>query len=117
HQRAREHARENADHETAAQGSGCEARDRADQHHPFDAEVEDAGFLGDELAERGENQRRACGDRGGEDEDEIVHYAAALAAIVAATTGRTSLIRQLINTSEPSRKKSSMPWNNPVIAD
>ena len=47
---------------------GTEADDRADEHHPLDAEVEHAGALGEQLAERGEEERRPVGDRRGEDD-------------------------------------------------
>ena len=36
-----------------------EPDDGADQHHPLDAEVDDAGPLGHDLAERGEEERGA----------------------------------------------------------
>ena len=42
---------------------GPEAHHGADEHHPLDAEVEHARALGEQLAERGEEQRRAVGDR------------------------------------------------------
>ena len=40
-----------------------EAHHGADEHHPLDAEVEHARALGEQLAERGEEERRAVGDR------------------------------------------------------
>ena len=51
---------------------------RAEQHHPLDAEVEDTGALGEELAERREEERRAVQDRLREHDDEqaVVHLAA-----------------------------------------
>ena len=45
-----------------------EAGHRADQHHPLDAEVEDAGALGEDLADRGEEQDRAARDARGQDD-------------------------------------------------
>ena len=47
---------------------GREARDRADEHHPLDAEVQHAGPLGEDLADRREEQDRAAGDAGGQDQ-------------------------------------------------
>src|SRR2546428_7324918 len=54
---------------------GPEGRDGAGQHHPFDAQVEDARALGEELAHGGEHQRRAVEDRrrGKHDDDAVVH--------------------------------------------
>ena len=42
----------------------------ADEHHPLDAEVEHPRALREQLAERGEEQRRAVGDAGGDHDDE-----------------------------------------------
>jgi hypothetical protein len=47
-----------------------------DDHHPLDAEVEDAGPLHDQLAERRDEQRRRGGDDGEEDRFEHAHQAA-----------------------------------------
>ena len=48
---------------------------RADEHHPLDAEVEHAGALREQLAERGEQKGGAVGDGGREDDhdDPVVH--------------------------------------------
>ena len=55
-----------------------EAHHGADEHHPLDAEVQDAGALREQLAERGEEQRRPVEHGRGEhdDEDRVVHVAA-----------------------------------------
>ena len=52
-----------------------EAHDRAEEHHPLDAEVEHARALREELAERGEEERRPVRDRRSEDDDDdaVVH--------------------------------------------
>ena len=50
-----------------------EAGDRADEHHPLDAEVEHPGALGEDLADRGEQQDRAARDARREDQLEIDH--------------------------------------------
>ena len=49
---------------------GPEAHHRADEHHPLDAEVEHAGALGEQLTERGVEQRRSVGDRRREHDDQ-----------------------------------------------
>ena len=57
--RARQDAAERCRaHGDAGGQRDAEAGDRADQHHAFDAEIQDAGFLGDQLAQGGEHQRR-----------------------------------------------------------
>ena len=56
--------------------AGGEARHRPEQHHPLDAEVEDAGPLGEDLADRREEQDGAAGDARGEDVGEV-HQAVA----------------------------------------
>ena len=55
-----------------------EAGGRAQHHHALDAEVEHAGALGDEFAERRDHQRRGGGDDGDEHhlEDVEAHAAA-----------------------------------------
>ena len=66
-------------------GHRPEAHDGADEHHPLDAEVEHAGALREQLAERGEEKRRPVGDAGGDEDDEerVVH--AAGSGVVAGT--------------------------------
>ncbi len=56
--------------------AGGEARHRPEQHHPLDAEVEDAGPLGEDLADRREEQDGAARDARGEDVGEV-HQAVA----------------------------------------
>ena len=50
---------------------GREAGDRGDQHHPFGAEVDDAGALVDQQAERGEREHGARVERRGDEEREL----------------------------------------------
>ena len=54
---------------------GVRPGDGADQHHPLDAEVEHAGALGEHLAERGVEDRRAVEHRRRQRDDEqvVVH--------------------------------------------
>jgi len=54
-----------------------EARHGAHQHHPLDAEVEDARALCQQLSECGEEQRRPEQDAGGDhhDNETVVHHA------------------------------------------
>ena len=67
---------------------GREAGDGGDQHHPFGAEVDDAGALVDEQAERREREHGARVERGGDEERELVHQAPFRAGrVVDATTG------------------------------
>ena len=67
---------------------------RADEHHPLDAEVEHARPLGEQLAERGEEERRPVGDRRGEhDDDDAVVHAGASGAAGAAPAGRSTTTR------------------------
>ena len=54
----------------------------AHEHHPLDAEVEHARALGEQLAERRVEQRRAVDDRrrGDQDDEAVVHLAVAASA-------------------------------------
>ena len=68
HRRAGQARRENGEDEHRCARSldalrHPETDHRAEQHHPLDAEVEDTGALGQELAERRKEQRRAVQDR------------------------------------------------------
>ena len=58
-----------------------EAHDRAEQHHPLDAEIEHARALREELSQRGEEERRSVRDRRSEDDDDdaVVHDVASAA--------------------------------------
>jgi len=60
HQDACNDAAERADRDRAGQERAAEAADGAHDHHAFDAEIEHARTLGDELAGRGDQQWRRC---------------------------------------------------------
>ena len=66
HEERDRHAAEPAGEEAEPEGAGVVGGDEAgigaDQHHAFDADVEDAGLLRDLLAEAGQQQRHAGGD-------------------------------------------------------
>ena len=49
---------DDADHGRVGRVGEGEAGRGADDHHPFEAEIEHAGALGDDLADRGDQQRR-----------------------------------------------------------
>ena len=91
HRRARGHACHRAEPQIARGHGGREAGDRADQHHAFHAEVQHASFFGHELAERGEYERGAGGDRRRENRNETVdHDVAPSGATGAGADARTS---------------------------
>ena len=75
HQRAGGDARERAQRRAAGVVRRREAGDRADGHDALGAEVQHARLLGDELAQRGEDERRAGDDGRDEDrgEDAVFH--------------------------------------------
>ena len=81
-QQAEHAAGQHGDHEAepgvAGRDGGREPCDRADEHHPGHAEVQDPGPLGEDLADRGEEQDGAAGDAGGQDQREV-HQAGAAA--------------------------------------
>src|SRR3546814_10810752 len=56
----------------AGGGGGGEGADGTDDHHALEAEVEDAGLLHHQLAERGEEQRRRGTDDGQQDRSKDV---------------------------------------------
>ncbi len=62
-----QHRHEDAEPRVTGRDAGREAGDRAEQHHPLDTEVQDPGALGEDLADRGEEQDRAGRDARGED--------------------------------------------------
>ena len=67
---------------------GREAGDRGDQHDPFGTEVDDAGALVDEQAERGEGEHGARVQGGSEKKRELIHQVPSRAgSVVDATTG------------------------------
>jgi len=70
-----QHPQDEPQPRVAGADGGGEGDDRAHEHHPLDAEVEDAGPLGEDLAERGEEQDGPRGDARVED-DRGVHQAA-----------------------------------------
>ena len=78
-----------------------EASDRTDQHHAFDAEIEDTAFLRDELAEAGEQDRRRRDDERHDDRDRDVE-----AHEVRCTGAGTRRTRLMTNMSTASRKNS-----------
>jgi hypothetical protein len=93
HRRARDGGRENRDGEDDLGAPvhalrGPESDRGAEQHHPFDAEVEHARPLREELAERGIEERRPVENCLGEDDDEqaVVHAAASGAVPPSACT-------------------------------
>src|SRR5262249_19335865 len=97
-----------------------EAHHRADEHHPFDAEVEHAGPLREQLAERAEEERRAVRDTTCDQRDEqrVVHDAAPAGAVGADTRGvRTMRTRWRTNSSPPSAENRMIPWITPTRPD
>ena len=62
HRRAGQDAAQRAHEDRTGQVGAAEAAGCADDHHAFDAEVEDAGALDHELAGRRQQQRRRGGD-------------------------------------------------------
>ena len=72
---AGQHPEDEPEPGVAGRDRGAEGDDRAHQHHPLDAEVQDAGPLGEDLADRREQEDGSGGDAGGED-DRRVHQAA-----------------------------------------
>ena len=57
---------------------------RPEQHHALDPEVQDTGPLGEDLADGREQEDRAAGDPGRQDQREIDH----VGAVAAASAGR-----------------------------
>ena len=73
-----------------------EPTDRPHQHHAFDAKIEHAGALREQLPERGKKQRRAIRDCGGGDhhQDGVVHAAPNFSGALAnGAARRTNRIR------------------------
>ncbi len=77
HRHAGQDSQQNAQQRTAGMNGRREADDGADQHHAFDAEIEDPGLFRHQLSGRRQQQRR----RGGHDaeheadDDGLVHHA------------------------------------------
>src|SRR5439155_5235582 len=65
------HRRHEPDPRVAGRQGGREAGDRAHQHHPLDAEIQEAGALGEDLADRREQQHGPRRDAAGKDEPEV----------------------------------------------
>src|SRR3546814_20598325 len=65
-------AGQDAEQPGAGGGGGGEGADGTDDHHALEAEVEDAGLLHHQLAERGEEQRRRGTDEGQQDRSKDV---------------------------------------------
>ena len=76
-----------------------EGDDRADQHHPFHAQVDDAGPLREDLADGREQQDRPGCDAGGEDGGQV-HQAAR----------RSMRTRYRSTTSLAMRQNRMIPW-------
>ena len=87
HQHAGERAGDDAERAAAGGDGDRESGHGARQHHALDAEVEDARFFHDELAERGVEQRR----RGADDGDQ--HQRGGI-QVHAGATSRRSLIQR-----------------------
>ena len=104
----RQHAGNEAEREAAGLAGDGEARDRATEHHAFDAKVQHARALDDKFAEARINQRRGGADRARQDRDQLfrVHAASfettdtAAAAMVGRFLQRR---RKLMNRSAASR--------------
>ena len=75
-QAAGQHRDQDPEPRIAGGHAGGETRHCPEQHHPLNAEVEDAGPLGEDLADRREEQDGAAGNTRGEDVGEI-HQAVA----------------------------------------
>jgi hypothetical protein len=84
--RARQHPGADAEPQAAGERRRQEARHRAAQHHALDAEVEHPGALGDELAERRVDDRRAGDHRRDQDPGAHVDHVAASAVTGAGGT-------------------------------
>ncbi len=103
------------DRQNLAPGRYCcgKGRDGADDHHAFDAEVQNPRLFDHNLADRREYQGRRCGDDCEQGRNQPVDTHSAASTLIFGAPKRT---RYLIRTSEASRKNSSMPWNTPVTA-
>src|SRR5689334_15808213 len=99
---AGEHRDDDADPRVAGRRGHREPGDRTHQHHPLDAEVQDAGALGEDLADRREEQDRAARDARREDESEVDHAAAA--------ARRAMTSRYRVKTSATMRQNRMTPW-------
>ena len=99
-QRGRDDGRdENGQTRSAERLRHEERRDGTHQHHPLDAEVQDAGALGEQLPQARQHERRAEGDgrdRDGDDEIDVHEATSAPASssmLRSGSGGRPSRIR------------------------
>src|SRR4051794_32801023 len=134
-ERRREHGtgdRAGAEREPVVAGvdGGREAGDRRDQHHPFGAEVDDAGALVDQEAERSEREHGAGVQRRRDQERELLHQVPSRAGSADDDTtglsgassigGGGALVaafqrsQYAISVSHASSVNSSRPWKTPV---
>ena len=117
-QPADEHGRDEPQPGVAARQRRGESGDRAHEHHPLDAQVQDAGALGEDLADRGEQEHRPGRDAGGEDQPQVhqplaSEWASAWAA--AAGVGVVGAVRSMrtryrTRTSATIRLNRMIPW-------
>jgi hypothetical protein len=84
--RSRNDSRERAEPRRLGAGRDDESDDSAHQHHAFDAQVQYAGFFGDELAQRREYEWCAGGERQHEQLDNVIHQAGFTAVAGVCTT-------------------------------
>ena len=99
---SREHRDDEADPWVARRRGDREPGDRTHEHHPLDPEVQDAGALREDLADRGEEQDRAARDPRREDQREVDH--------VVAAARRAMTTRYRVKTSATMRQKRMIPW-------
>ena len=99
---SREHRDDEADPWVAGRRGDREPGDRTHEHHPLDPEVQDAGALSEDLADRGEEQDRAARDPRREDQREVDH--------VVAAARRAMTTRYRVKTSATMRQKRMIPW-------
>ena len=98
---------------------GAEPHHGADEHHPLDAEVEHARALGEQLAERRVEQRRAVRDGGREhdDDDAVVHACRPRRDAARGGPSATNVIRYGTSSSPPSIANRIMPCITPTSPD
>src|SRR5439155_9643737 len=86
-------------------------RHRTHQHHSLDAEVQDAGPLGEDLADRGEHQDRPGRDPGSEDEGQVHQPGTAGSGVAGAAGARRSIrTRYRTRVSDTIRADRMIPW-------
>jgi hypothetical protein len=76
-----EHRHDEAEPRIARRCGHGEPGHGAEQHHALDAEVQDPGTLGEDLADGREQEHRATRDPGRQDQREVDHVAVAAAAV------------------------------------